>query len=280
MPAIIFGSPTSIKAELDTTRAYIGDPISWRIFVEAGKNERVEFPEINIVNELLDITSFKQITDQNSGRQIGVEFEIVAWDTGKFQTPSYSAKIFDDSKTGSYNLEVEPIYFFVLSILENLNISEFQDIKSPIPVKPLFPLKTFFYVTALIIISGLIVIVWKKRDKPRIIKANYGYTEDPNERAINRLKNLDSSMLAKDYYFQLSHIIREFLENKFYIRTLEMTTQEIISSKKIFPIDDDVFSDLVQFLSEADKVKYARVIPDAAKIRTHKNTIETFIDIL
>ena len=59
-----------------------------------------------------------------------------------------------------------------------------------------------------------------------------------------------------------------------------MTTQEIISSKKIFPIDDDVFSDLVQFLSEADKVKYARVIPDAGKIRTHKNTIETFIDIL
>ena len=59
-----FGRPTSIKAELDTTRAYIGDPISWRIFVEAGKNERVEFPEINIVNELLDITSFKQITDQ------------------------------------------------------------------------------------------------------------------------------------------------------------------------------------------------------------------------
>ena len=218
--------------------------------------------------------------DQNSSRQIGVEFEIVAWDTGKFQTPSYSAKIFDDSKISSYDLEVEPIYFFVSSILEDLNISEFQDIKSPIPVKPLFPLKTILYVTALIIISGLIVLVWKKRDKPRIIKANYAYAEDPNERAINRLKNLDSSMLAKDYYFQLSHIIREFLENKFYIRTLEMTTQEIISSKKIFPIDDDVFSDLVQFLSEADKVKYARVIPDAEKIRIHKNTIETFIDIL
>ena len=106
------------------------------------------------------------------------------------------------------------------------------------------------------------------------------YIKRPYNDEYNRLKNLDSSMLAKDYYFQLSHIIREFLENKFYIRTLEMTTQEIISSKKIFPIDDDVFSDLVQFLSEADKVKYARVIPDAAKIRTHKNTIETFIDIL
>ena len=55
--------------------------------------------------------------DQNSSRQIGVEFEIVAWDTGKFQTPSYSAKIFDDSKISSYDLEVEPIYFFVSSIL-------------------------------------------------------------------------------------------------------------------------------------------------------------------
>ena len=161
--------------------------------------------------------------------------------------------------------------------MENLNISEFQDIKRPIPVKPLFPLKTFFYVTALIIISGRIVLVWKKRDKPRIIKANYGYTEDPNERAINRLKNMDSSMLAKDYYFQLSHIIREFLENKFYIRTLEMTTQEIISSKKIFPIDDDVFSDLVQFLSEADKVKYARELPSYNTMINDKNKIISII---
>ena len=280
MPAIISGSPTSIKAELDTTRAYIGDPISWRIFVEAGKNERVEFPDINIANEPLDIISFKQIMDQNSGRQIGVKFEIVAWDTGKYQTPSYSAKIFDDSKTRNYSLEVEPIQFFVSSILENLNISEFQDIKSPIPVKPLFPLKTFLYVTALIIISWLIVQVWKKRDEPRTTKANYGCTEDPNERAVNRLKNLDISMLTKDYYFHLSHIIREFLEYKFFIRTLEMTTQEIISSREIFPIDDDVFLDLVQFLSEADKVKYARVVPDASKTHAHKNMVETFIDIL
>ena len=61
MPAIIFGSPTSIKAELDTARAYIGDPLSWRIFVEAGKNERVEFPEINIANGLLDIISFNYL---------------------------------------------------------------------------------------------------------------------------------------------------------------------------------------------------------------------------
>ncbi len=280
IPAIIFGSSTSIKAELDTTRVFIGDPIIWRIVVEPGKNDRVEFPDINIENEAIDILSSRQLQDQNSGAQIGLEFEISAWDTGQFQTPSYSIKIFNDSKKGSYNLEVEPIYFSVLSILDNLNISEFQDIKSPVPVKPLFPLKTFLHVTALIIIIILFVIVWKKRDKPKIIKVNYDYTEDPKERAIKRLKNLDSSLLTKDYYFQLSHIIREFLEYKFFIRTLEMTTQEIISSKEIFPINDDVFLDLVHFLSEADKVKYARVIPDAAKIRVHKNTVETFIDIL
>ena len=280
LPAIICGKSTSIKAELDTTKVFIGDPINWRIVVKPSKNERVEFPELNIENDVIDIISSKQIQDQNSGAQIGLEFEISAWDTGQFQTPSYSIKIFNDSKTGSYNLEVEPIYFSVLSILDNLNISEFQDIKSPVPVEPLFPLKTFLQVTALIIIFVLILLILKKRDKPKIVKANYGYMEDPKERAMKRLRNLDSSVLTKEYYFQLSHIIREFLEYKFFIRTLEMTTDEIISSREIFPINDDVFLDLVQFLSEADEVKYARVVPDTAKIRIHKNTIETFIDIL
>ena len=82
LPAIIFGRLTSIKAELDTTRVFIGDPISWRIVVEPGKNERVEFPDINIENEAINILSSRPIQDQNSGKQIGLEFEILAWDTG------------------------------------------------------------------------------------------------------------------------------------------------------------------------------------------------------
>ena len=103
LPAIIFGSSTSIKAELDTTKVFIGDPISWRIVVKPSKNERVEFPELNIENDVIDIISSKQIRDQNSGAQIGLEFKISVWDTGQFQTPSYYVKIFNDSKTGSYN---------------------------------------------------------------------------------------------------------------------------------------------------------------------------------
>ena len=60
LPAVIFGSSTSIKAELDTTKVFIGDPISWRIVVKPSKNERVEFPELNIENDVIDIISSKQ----------------------------------------------------------------------------------------------------------------------------------------------------------------------------------------------------------------------------
>ena len=118
VPAIIFGSSTSVKAELDTTKVFIGDPISWRIVVKPSKNERVEFPELNIENDVIDIISSKQIQDQNSGAQIGLEFEISAWDTGQFQTPSYSIKILMN-QTGSYNLEVELIYFCIIDIRQS-----------------------------------------------------------------------------------------------------------------------------------------------------------------
>ena len=83
--------------------------------------------------------------------------------------------------------------------------------------------------------------------------------------------------LSKDYYMDLSHISREFIETKYYIRTMEMTTEEINQFRSLFPLKDEIFSDWAQFLSEADMVKYAREIPSPEKMSTDKKLIFSLI---
>ena len=86
-----------------------------------------------------------------------------------------------------------------------------------------------------------IILSLEKRIKKIYKKLDYDFIESPKERAIRRLEELNSSQFTKEFYTQLSHIFREYIERKYYIRTLEMTTEEIknlklFSQLKIFSL--------------------------------------------
>ncbi len=88
---------------------------------------------------------------------------------------------------------------------------------------------------------------------------------------------IDSSILTKEYYSILSHVLREYLETKYFIRTLEMTTEEIESATNIFKFDKNYLAQVIRFLKESDKVKYAREIPNPEKMARDKEKIKNII---
>ena len=77
---------------------------------------------------------------------------------------------------------------------------------------------------------------------------------------MGRLKKLSSELDDKTFYVNLSHILREFVEHSVFIKSLEMTTEEIISNKHIIPIENFLFEQWLSLLSRADQIKYAREI--------------------
>ncbi len=72
-------------------------------------------------------------------------------------------------------------------------------------------------------------------------------------------------------------MLLDYIETKYFVRALEMTTEEINEFRSLFPLEDGLFSDWAQFLSEADKVKYAREIPTSEKMSADKEKISSFI---
>jgi hypothetical protein len=61
----------------------------------------------------------------------------------------------------------------------------------------------------------------------------------PYEFAKNRLLHLDTNGFSKEFYSELSHITRQFVEKSCYIGALEMTTEEISQNENIFEMKDD-----------------------------------------
>jgi hypothetical protein len=100
----------------------------------------------------------------------------------------------------------------------------------------------------------------RKEEKKLIVRPAH-------EIALERLQSLRKEALwqrgdVKGFQTALSHIVREYLENRFAIRALESTTGEIIRDLGTQALDDSDREVLRDLLSIADLVKFARAKPD------------------
>ena len=100
---------------------------------------------------------------------------------------------------------------------------------------------------------------------PKYEKFEYSRLITPKKYALNRLNNASQIQDPKEFYYELSHISREFFEKFIFIRTLEMNTKEIIDNRKLFILDDNLFNKWIEILVYADKVKYAQAFAEEKK---------------
>jgi len=265
----------SVISEIDTTEGFIGDVFSWSVKVEGQKDQSIRFPKLGEINDTISIRNQSLIHE--NGKLTGIQFELMAWDTGSFSTPEYQVDIMNDDGSRNYSLTVEKLYFKVHSILATADAEDFRPIKGPVPVKGVFPNRLVVLGTLFILILGGMIWTWRQRQEVQYQKVDYANIERPEERAQRRLRDLDLNSLSKEYYADLSHISREYIESKYFIRALEMTTEEIQEFRPLFPLDDEQFSEWHQFLSEADMVKYARDIPTPDKMNSDMEKISSLI---
>ncbi|MFQ5753479.1 MAG: hypothetical protein ACE5HI_15930, partial [bacterium] len=79
----------------------------------------------------------------------------------------------------------------------------------------------------------------------------------------NALK--DSSLLAdgkaKEFYIQISDIIRRYIEGRYFIVALELTTFEVIEKLKYSDVTPEIVQLIQEFLEFCDLVKFAKYQP-------------------
>ena len=85
--------------------------------------------------------------------------------------------------------------------------------------------------------------------------------------ALNKLAKLKKEKIwkegkVKEFQSQLTHILREYLENRYNIKALEQTTSEIINSLSAINIPEKYISLISEILQIADMVKFAKAKPE------------------
>ena len=260
-PFFLLANPISITSKIDKENGYIGDIFQLSIVIEGENENEYSFPDLDN-NKKMTVRSSRLLYEDISEKVNGIQFELVFWDTGNYKTPEYSVTFLNKSGKFDYSLSANVIDLRVSSIFPSEGQVTYKDIKGPVPVKGIFPFKKFLIIIILICLFVGIIFMWGRRIKPIYKKIDYSIIESPMQRAQRKLSELEPSLITKEYYSELSYIIREYFETKYFIRTLEMTTEDIEYCNDFLKLNKKYFKDIIEVLKKADKVKYARDIPD------------------
>ena len=246
----------SIEASLDTNKVTIGDVIHLTVEIKTNSDQRLVFSELK-VKKPIEIREKSIFYEENK-----IQFQIVIWDTGAFTIPGYSVGISHvQDSTLDYSLETNPLEITVVSTLTGDVQPALKPIKEPVPIVYPTPWAKITQWSFLIFTILMLLFAWSKRQiYDSFVPAHYENVQSPFSRAVERLEKLDSALDDKTFYVNLSHILREFVEHSVFVKSLEMTTEEIIANKRIIPIENILLEQWISLLSRADQIKFARGI--------------------
>ncbi len=274
-----------VTSSIDSTSIKIGEQITYNIQVETDSTNLVVFPEGQTFMPLEMIESYAIDTIKNKDKfSLIKKYGLTQFDSGAYTIPRQ--KIIVGDKT-----------FFTDSLKVEVNTIAVDTTKQGLyDIKPLIEVKKrggnwWKYLLLTLLIIGLIAaalwwFIWRR--KPLSEEEKIALLP-PYDRAKLALQKLDESHYLeheqlKDYYSELTLIIRKYLDEKVYDHALESTTDELISKLRLLKdgnqidLSTETIKNLESILRRADLVKFAKSAPDVALAELDRNTIDAEID--
>ena len=280
-----FFSFSQVTSSIDSTAIKIGEQITYKIQIETDSTQFVVFPEGQTFLPLEMIESYPIDTTKHDVKfRLIKKYGLTQFDSGVYFIPRQKI-IIGDKTIFTDSLKVE-----VNNIVVDTTKQGLFDIKPIIEVSksPSNWWKYVLYIVlVLAIIAGLLYwFVW--REKP-LTKEEKVALLPPYERAKIALQELDKSDYLKneeikEYYSELTDIIRKYLDEKVYDHALESTTEELISRLHLLKdgqqidLSKEDIKTIENILKRADLVKFAKSKPDIALAELDRKTIDLEID--
>ncbi|MFH1540878.1 MAG: BatD family protein [Elusimicrobiota bacterium] len=278
---------TYILSHTDKNKITIGDKLKLTIVLEYQKGLKFDTfnPEENLKN--FEIKDCKVSKEKKKyfvfGRCVKkYEYILSTFTTGIYEIPPFTLKSTDkDGKT--IQIQTNLIKIEVTSLLDKESALDIRDIKPPVNLK----LKVIFYV----IFIGILVLLlagyyiyrnyFQKKDFQSIINE----IVDPYKYAMDELSKLEDMDLikkgmVKEFFINLTQIIRIYLSKIFSVNIIDMTTSESLRALREKDVDRKFLLILHKFFECADFVKFAKYVPEEKEIILNFETAKEIVEMI
>jgi hypothetical protein len=264
----------SITSEIDTTIATIGDIIHYSIYTSGAGDLSVKINDFEKPEAM-------EVRDQKLVEGKTFKMEIVFWDTGHFSIPVIDVVFLNADSTEKMVMQTDEQEIIIVSSSDPKMTGAMKPVKDPLPVSRPFELKMIMLISTLFLTLGIMAWLSIKYRKEKLLALTDNFLPQPDEIAIEKLnylrKKSKENFDIKEFYVQISYILREYVEHSLFLKTLEMTTKDIKSLVNMLPFSDEEMKTWLALLERSDLIKYAKMMPENNIYTQDLITAEEFI---
>ena len=273
-----------ISNTVDTTNIRIGEQIIYKINIKTDSLGTIRFPESKDFLPFEVINESKLDTNSLDKKYIiSKQFALTHFDSGVFYIPAPKIQFLNrEVRLDSFRIKINSV------VIDTTKQGLYG-------IKPIMKSKTqvdFLYWLYVILALSLIAFFIYYRNQIfsffKIHKLEVEYFT-PYEKAIKELSEIkklryDSNIDVKNYYSNLTFVVRNFLNQKIINNALECTTKELIirlnllKSSKKYNLSNPTIKNIDNIFSRADLVKFAKYEPDYKTALNDLESLEKEID--
>jgi hypothetical protein len=269
MVQIALAQQFTVSSQLDSASIQIGEQARLRLSVAQPTNLQVSIPILSDTItkgiEIVEMVKADTISLSDSRIQVNYDYLITSFDSGFYFIPSYTYAAAGDT------LQTAPLGLSVTTVTVNPETDDVKAIK-PIMDAPFYWSELFtwvgYFLLAFLVVSLIIFVLLKYVFKKKVpfIDQTPQPVIPPHIVALEKLEEIKVQKIwqcgdIKVFYTQVTDVLRVYLEGRFGINAMELTSDEIIALVKKEPGLNEVRAALKDLLTLADLVKFAKMVP-------------------
>lgn len=271
LPVITTGQRIKATASLDSTHILIGDQVNLILELEKPESLNMDFPVLaNNLSEYIEILRQSPIDTilENNTMKLVQKLLITSFDSGEHRIPPFWFRLYLDDRMDSVASNELFLKVFTMEIDTTQGPTDIKmPYGAPITLKEVTP-----WILGILLLGGILFFIFyyisrRKRNLPVFVLPS-----KPKEPAhIVALRDLDrikdeklwQKDKIKEYYSQVTDVLRTYIEERFAIPAPEYTTEETLRAFTTVGnlLSAKSMSNLSQILSLADLVKFAKYLP-------------------
>ena len=283
------GQDVSVTAAFDSTRILIGDQIGFTVNIDQPSGISLALPVLKdtLTGKIEILAGPRSDTIELGSERIRIveKYLVTSFDSGFHRVDPVYAEI-----SGADGIKR---FFSDYSVLEVSRAritppdsAEIFDIAGPYRA-PLTAGEVLPWALLGLIVIALVWLIIKlirrlKKEKKEVTKpvvAEPAHVIAFRELSLLRDEQLWQKGETKKFYIRLTEIVRQYLENRYNVNSLEMTTSETLDALvKTGFRKNESYSRLRSVLNQADLVKFAKYRPDPVENDTVFNESWEFVE--
>lgn len=266
----VYAQQTLIDVKIDSAAILIGEQTKLHLTITTDKDRPVQLllPTDTLMRgvEVLEVSTPDSTLIENDRLLIKQDLLLTSFDSSLYLLPLL--KVVDGNDT----LLSNQVALKVSTVPVNTdNPEEFNDIKGvwkpPFVWADYYPI-IFGVLLALFLLCVIVYIIKRLKNRKSLLPFSEPEVPKlpPYEQAIKELDELKGQKLwqqglNKEYYTLLTETLRRYIDERFGVNAMEMTSSDILDMLRGVPEVKPVYDKLQQILQLADFVKFAKIHP-------------------